>query len=86
LVYLLVCLALLAPASFAQGDAPQIAAQAQRTAQQQAVLSGEQATEQVLRQAQQSSYQFNQQMTQGSSPQMNYENLCCLLTESPSFP
>jgi hypothetical protein len=48
LVYLLVCLALLAPVSFAQGDAPQIAAQqAQRTAQQQAVLSGQQATEQV---------------------------------------
>jgi hypothetical protein len=52
--YLLVCLALLALVSFAQGDAPQIATQqAQRTAQQQAVLSGQQATEQVLRQAQQ---------------------------------
>jgi hypothetical protein len=58
---------------------------AQRTAQQQAVLSGQQATEQALRQAQQSSYQFNQQMIQGSSPQMNYENLCCFLTESPRF-
>jgi len=59
LVYLLVCLALLAPVSYAQGDAPQIATQQQqRTAQQQAVLSGQQATEQVLRQAQQSSYQF----------------------------
>lgn len=35
LVYLLVCLALLAPVSFAQGDAPQIATQrAQRAAQQ----------------------------------------------------
>jgi Chitobiase/beta-hexosaminidase C-terminal domain len=86
LAYLLVCLALLAPVSFAQGDAPQIAEQqAQRTAQQQAVLSGQQATEQVLRQAQQSSYQFNQQMIQGSSGQMNYENLCCFLTESPKF-
>jgi len=71
LVYLLVCLTLLAPVSFAQGDAPQIATQqAQRTAQQQAVLSGQKATEQVLRQAQQCSYQFNQQMIQGSSPQM----------------
>jgi len=49
-----VCLALLALVSFAQGDAPQIATQqAQRTAQQQAVLFGQQATEQVLRQAQQ---------------------------------
>jgi hypothetical protein len=59
-MYLLVCLALLAPVSFAHGDAPPIATQqAQRTAQQQAVLSGQQVTEQVLGQAQQSSYQFN---------------------------
>jgi hypothetical protein len=49
------------------------------------VLSGQQVTEQVLRQAQQSSYQFNQWLIQGSSPQMNYEHLCCFLTESPKF-
>jgi len=28
---------------------------------------------------------FNQQRIQGSSAQMNYENLCCFLTESPKF-
>ncbi|HEY1468968.1 MAG TPA: chitobiase/beta-hexosaminidase C-terminal domain-containing protein [Candidatus Acidoferrum sp.] len=85
-VYLLVSLALLPFSSFAQSDAPQVATQqAQRTAQQQAVLAGQQATEQVLRQAQQSSYQYNQAMTQGSPARMNYEDLCCFLTESPKF-
>jgi hypothetical protein len=59
--------------------------QAQRTAQQQAVLAGQQATDQVLRQAQLSSYQYHQAMIQGAPAQMNYENLCCFLTESPKF-
>jgi hypothetical protein len=45
---------------------------AQRTAQQQAVLAGQQATDQVLRQAQLSSYQYNQAMIQGAPAQMNY--------------
>jgi hypothetical protein len=85
-VYPLVCLALLASRSNAQSDAPQVATQqAQRTAQQQAVLAGQQATDQVLRQAQLSSYQYNQAMIQGVPAQMNYENLCCFLTESPKF-
>jgi hypothetical protein len=85
-VYLLVSLALLPSCSFAQSDAPQVATQqAQRTAQQQAALASQQANEQVLRQAQQSSYQYNQAMIQGSPAQMNYENLCCFLTESPKF-
>jgi hypothetical protein len=85
-VFLPVYLALFASSSFAQSDAPQMATQqAQRTAQQQAVLAGQQATDQVLRQAQLSSYQYNQQMIQGSPAQMNYENLCCFLTESPKF-
>jgi len=86
LVFLLVCLGLLASRSLAQSDSPQVATpQAQRAAQQQAVLAGQQATEQVLRQAQLSSYQYNQQMIQGAPAQMNYENLCCFLTESPKF-
>jgi Chitobiase/beta-hexosaminidase C-terminal domain len=86
LVFLLACLALIAPASLAQSDAPQMATQqAQRTAQQQAVLAGQQASDQVLRQAQLSSYQYNQAMIQGSPAQMTYENLCCFLTESPKF-
>ncbi len=86
LVYLLVCFALLAPVSLAQSDSPQMATpQAQRSAQQQAVLAGQQATDQVLRQAQLSNYQYNQQMIQGSPAQMNNENLCCFLTESPKF-
>jgi hypothetical protein len=49
------------------------------------VLAGQQATDQVLRQAQLSSYQYNQAMIQGAPAQMNYENLCCFLTESPKF-
>ena len=86
LVYPLVCLALLVSRSNAQSDASQVATQqAQRTAQQQAVLAGQQATDQVLRQAQLSSYQYNQAMIQGAPAQMNYENLCCFLTESPKF-
>ena len=48
-------------------------------------MSGQQTTEQVLREAQQPSYQFNQQTIHGSSARMNYENLCCFLTESPKF-
>jgi hypothetical protein len=86
LVFLLACLGLLASSSLAQSDSPQVATpQAQRAAQQQAVLAGQQATDQVLRQAQLSSNQYNQQMTQGAPAQMNYENLCCFLTESPKF-
>jgi hypothetical protein len=85
-VYPLVCLALVASRSNAQSDASQVATQqAQRTAQQQAVLAGQQATDQVLRQAQLSSYQYHQAMIQGAPAQMNYENLCCFLTESPKF-
>jgi hypothetical protein len=45
---------------------------AQRTAQQQAVLAGQQATDQVLRQAQLSTYQYNQAMIQGAPAQMIY--------------
>ena len=86
LVFLLACLGLLASSSLAQSDSPQVATpQAQRAAQQLAVLAGQQATDQVLRQAQLSSYQYNQQMIQGAPAQMNYENLCCFLTESPKF-
>jgi hypothetical protein len=86
LVYPLVCLAFLASRSNARSDASQVATQqVQRTAQQQAVLAGQQATDQVLRQAQLSSYQYNQAMIQGAPAQMNYENLCCVLTESPKF-
>ena len=86
LLILLACLALLASSALAQSDAPQMATQqAQRTAQQQALLAGQQATDQVLKQAQLSSYQYNQAMIQGSPAQMTYENLCCLLTESPKL-
>ena len=84
LVFLLACLGLLASSSLAQSDSPQVATpQAQRAAQQQAVLAGQQATDQVLRQAQLSSYQYNQQMIQGAPAQMNYAESLLLSHREP---
>jgi chitobiase/beta-hexosaminidase-like protein len=68
-----VSLALLASGAFAQSDPSQ---QAQRAAQQQAMMLSQQLTEEALKEA---------QLASQSQKQPDYTNLCCFLTESPKL-